>query len=257
MKNTNHIKQKEIKDKNNVVKRLTSLKSNQCRTVLGDKGFYYYTTLDTFSKIYESKRIWIRNVGCMNDKKEFTYDDKLTKNKAYNHLFCLCNSDSESIPMWYMYSENKGNGARIKFPPSAIKEIILNAKVILPDNTIMKSEYYNIEAGWVYYRYKNNRYKLNNKSYTIEDMGDAFYKKNRFIKSYHWLYEKEFRILVENNTDEAYEHLELDLSKCFDKLSFMFGPEFDYKNLKEYKNLTNTRRNKKFSVSNLFIDMAR
>ncbi len=254
------IKQNELLELNNVPKRLRQLKPNASKAVLGTMGFYYYTKLETFDKIYGSKRIWVRNVECMNDRKEFILDPHLEKNKGYYHLFCFSNSDVESIPMWYMYAGKGGDGVRIKFPPSTIKAIILNCKVYTPNGKRLSvgdsdDKDCTIKAGWIFYRKKENYYKFNNKSYSVKNWDKVFNNDNMFIKSHHWLYEKEFRIIIQNNTNNKFEHLEIDLSDIFDKLSFMFGPEFSREQLNNTNNLKSIRIGRRFKNSELDIKM--
>ncbi|NLZ76196.1 MAG: hypothetical protein GX914_06810 [Erysipelotrichia bacterium] len=259
MTNINCIKltQKEFLELNDVKKSLEKLKPNASRAVLGERGFYYYTKLETFSKIFESKQIWIRNVSNMNDRKEFVLDPQLDKQKKFYHLFCFSNSDSESIPMWYMYSGISGNGVRIKFTSFLIKQIINNCKIYTPNDVLLSKDDYEIKAGWIYYRYRDGYYKLNNKSYKVIDWNKSFNKDNMFVKSYHWLYEKEFRIVIKNKLDEEFDYLKLDISEMFDKLTFTFGPEFEYSELKKYPIFKNARIRKsgKFKNSTLDISM--
>ncbi|HPW52786.1 MAG TPA: hypothetical protein PK631_00270 [Erysipelotrichaceae bacterium] len=255
MSGSNNIKQKDFLELNDVKERLSRLKSNASREVLGSRGFYYYTTLDTFSKIFDNKEIWIRNVSNMNDRKEFVLDPQLEKEKKFYHLFCFSNSDVESIPMWYMYSGISGNGVRIKFTSLLVKEIINNCKLYTPAGDLLCKDDYEVKAGWVYYRYRDGYYKLNNKSYTVCDWNKSFYKDNMFVKSHHWLYEKEFRIVIKNRLDEEFDYLKLDISAIFDKLTFTFGPEFEYSELKKYPILKGVRKSGRFKNSTLDISM--
>lgn len=250
------ILQKDFLKLNDVKEKLLNIKpKNASQPVLGKRGFYYYTTLNTFSKIFKNKEIWIRNVSNMNDRKEFVLDPQLEKEKKFYHLLCFSNSDYESIPMWYMYSGIAGDGVRIKFTSSIIKKIITNCKVYKPNGELLSTEDYEIKAGWIYYRRQNNLYHLNNRLYFITDFKESFYKDNMFIKSYHWLYEKEFRIVVKNNLDEEFDYLKLDISEIFEKLTFTFGPEFEYSKLKNYPVLKNVRKSGKFKNSDLDISM--
>lgn len=215
---------------------------------IGSYGFCYYTKLDTFKLILKSKKVWVRNVTCMNDKKEFI-DPTLDKTKF--HLLCFSNSDDEIIPMWYMYAGTSGNGIRIRLTPGVLRLLLKDIKIYRPDQTILNN--YNISCGWIYYKYGDDYYEHRNKKYEIDDWDPSFNKSNLFIKSKHWNYEKEFRIVIENLDDVSYDHLELDLTNVFDRLQFMRGPEFDDNKLspKEKSFLNQV----KYSDSQLYIKM--
>lgn len=202
---------------------------------LGKIGFCYYTKFDTFKLILNSKRVWVRNVPCMNDKREFL-DKNLVKDKF--HLLCFSNSDDEIIPMWYMYAGTSGDGVRIRFTPGALRSLLKEIKVYRPDGSLLEN--YEISCGWIYYKYDESYYEHRNKKYSIDDWDESFNTNNLFIKSKHWNYEKEFRIVIENKEDTVYKHLEIDLSDIIDKLQFMKGPEFDVDSLSnDDKNLIN------------------
>ncbi len=88
--------------------------------------FWYYTKVDTVSKILESRSFHVSNLARMNDKAEALLHDS---DKEKVHALCFCNSRSEKIPMWYLYAGLSGKGAAIGITPSPdIKMRIKNAE---------------------------------------------------------------------------------------------------------------------------------
>lgn len=207
-----------------------------------DASFWYYTSMDTAIKILENKKIFISNISKMNDLDE----DKLHGNDSkFVHCLCLCNSDTEKIPMWYLYAGLTGKGVAIKFTPSIVLKLldsIETVKTIDGRTVFERGKDFDIDWGWIFYQKKEHQSSVKFKGtwYSVED-SDNFAKKNYFIKAYPWEYEREFRIVIHNNAKPkiAYDQLAIDISPVFDRLKIKLGPETSQKEfLKEYKKAT-------------------
>ena len=175
------------------------------------KRFYYYTQRSTAEKIMSGDpgngigpHFRINSLSAMNDKLECEWHST-----EKSHVFALCfsNTNSESIPMWYLYSGISGEGVRIGITPAKMQEFIRDISCVYPifsgkidmANPLFIGEDFTLEYGWVYYlgdkyvSYRNYLYER-----CPEDNYDAiqeFINDNYFVKDYEWNYEKEFRIV--------------------------------------------------------------
>lgn len=188
--------------------------------------FWYYSSYSTVNKILLGKQIYIRSIDRLNDidEKNLHKDDC---NKVY--CLCFCNSKTEKIPMWYLYSGITGQGAAIGITSSQMKKLIESIEFITDPNSgekLEKGEDFDIEYGWIYYRRSDNNQtvKYRNKWYNIDD-ASSFERNNYFIKSYPWEYEREFRIIIHLKKEENYDALAIDISDVYDKLKVKLGPE--------------------------------
>ena len=152
-----------------------------------------------------------------------------SQNKEFVHCFCLCNSDTEKIPMWYLYAGITGQGVSLGFSPSVMLELISSIQTITtPDKTIIlqKGVDFDLDYGWVFYRKKEapSQVMLKRKWYSLIDPHN-FEDNNFFIKSYPWEYEKEFRIVIHNKTGQKYDRLVLNISDIYKKIKLKLAPE--------------------------------
>lgn len=222
-------------------------------------SLWHYTSLETADKILESKSMYLNTISSMNDIDEIELHKT---DKDFTNCLCLCNSNTEKIPMWYLYSGIAGKGMAIGFPPSNMLKLISSIETLhsVDDKRILKKDVdFDIECGWIFYRHKDEagRVKFKGKNYLLKDY-ENFPKDNFFIKAYPWEYEKEFRIVVKNKTGEKYEHLKLDISSVYDKLKLKRAPEISDNEF--YELLPNLAGIKKFlqskvEKSNLQINM--
>lgn len=207
-------------------------------------SFWYYTSLSTADKILFNKKIYISNLTNMNDKEECLLH---TKEKDFIHCLCFCNSNTEKIPMWYLYSGVAGRGASIRFTPKIILELISSIDTLTSTdgkNILYKGVDFDIIPGWVYYKKTDEKSQVffRNKWYSISDP-DNFEKQNYFIKSYPWEYEREFRIVIINKTRQAYDRLVVDIDKVYSKLKVKLAPELRKANFEElFSNLEGFKR---------------
>ena len=173
--------------------------------------FYYHTQRSTARKILKGSdkenikpHFRISSFAEMNDKQECNWHEK-EKNSVY--ALCFSHSDSESIPMWYLYSGISGEGIRIGITPLKMEEFIENINTVFPifngkidmNHPLYIEEDFTLEYGWVYYLgHKNIYYRKD--IYVRQESNDdialeEFKKNNFFVKDYEWNYEKEFRIV--------------------------------------------------------------
>ena len=221
--------------------------------------YSYYTDIYSMDSILKNKCIWLSKLDDCNDKTE-------KENAGGNeNMFCLCWSAtySENFPMWYMYGGISGEGARLTIARKEfskwIKEKGLTFYIwecnkeekieeIAPRNVRCEDILY------ISYDEENRKYRLkhnnesNNNVFNEDDY--TYIKENYagFYKELPWFYEKEFRIMVEvdsdiaaklNERDSKYK-LVLDINEYVYKAAeVMLGPEseiLDYDKYQGFKN---------------------
>ncbi len=198
-------------------------------------SFWHYSKFDTIDKILDSKCFWAGRLDKMNDINETDLhkSDDAGKRK---YILCFCNSNSEKIPMWYLYGGIQGNGASIGFTPAKMRDFIesINEVKAVYDNdkgkkTLIRGNDFKIAYGWIFYRKTGEKNKINYKNdwYAISDPYNIE-KDNYFIKDYPWNYEKEFRIIIDIDSKEECEHVEIAIPDSIYKfLKIKLGPECD------------------------------
>ncbi len=227
---------------------------------IGTASFWYYTSLNNADKILENSCFHIRSINDMNDKDEAG----LHKNSKFVHALCLCNSDTEKIPMWYLYSGLDGKGVSIGFTASTLLKFVRSIKTVKvvsnEDIELSVGKEVTIKCGWIFYRKKDQpeKIKYRNKFYELTDF-EFFEQENYFVKDYPWEYEKEFRIVVINNTAQPYEKFKIDIPiELYKNVKIRFAPEFQnetiYETIKGYKGVQKLLA-KKMLRSNLKINM--
>lgn len=196
--------------------------------------FWHYTNLSTANLILEGKSIYISNIANMNDLDEINIH---YETKDFVHCLCFCNSNTEKIPMWYLYAGITGKGVSIGITPATMLRFIKSIKTLstTDGNTILyKEKDFDIEYGWVFYRKCDNKSQVlyKRKWYSLED-SENFEKDNYFIKSYPWEYEKEFRIVIHNKTNKKYDKLVVNIEEIFEKLKIKLAPEISTEEFRE------------------------
>lgn len=189
--------------------------------------FWHYTKLDTVDKILEGGEL---HLSCMSETND-TGEMKLHKDADMFNIICLCNSDSEKIPMWYLYSGVEGKGASIGFTPSTLMELIRSIKTAKTDGgeEWEAGKDFDLMCGWVYYRKKEapSQVKYKGKWYSVSD-SDEFAKDNYFVKDYPWEYEKEFRIIAINRTEKSASKVRIKIpDSVMKKLKIRLAPEMN------------------------------
>lgn len=188
-------------------------------------SFWYYTSTATANLILDNETIHISNIAQMNDEDEI---EMHKDDKDFVHCLCLCNSNTEKIPMWYLYAGISGDGVAIGFTPSILIKLIKSIKTLKTEDgsELFIDKDFDIEYGWIFYRKPQQKSQVlyRRKWYSLKDP-DEFSSKNYFIKAYSWEYEKEFRIVIHNKTGKSYPKLILDISPVYKKLKLKLGPE--------------------------------
>lgn len=216
---------------------------NQTEQILGSKArqigknFYHYTRVENVLKILSGDEsgncfFHISNLLCMNDVNEATLH---RENGDHIHSFCLCCSKHEKIPLWYLYSGICGKGARIGFTPGKMLQFLRSIDTVYPvvggqpdyEKPLKIHRDFEMQCGWVYYLMDGrNRVFYRNEYYPIEVVRPETMGKCYFIKDYPWEYEREFRIVIENKTEESFLKIALPLPKeLIPTLEIMFAPE--------------------------------
>lgn len=217
---------KNIDKTSEELKKLNCLKLNKDNKKFSNCNFWYYTNLYTANLILENKSVHISNISIMNDIDEAVLH---SKDKEFIHCFCLCNSNTEKIPMWYLYSGITGQGVSLGFTPSTMLKLIESIETVTTIDkkvTLKKDVDFDLDYGWIFYRKKEDPTKVMFKSkwYSLKDP-ENFESNNFFIKSYPWEYEKEFRIIIRNKTNQKYDKLVLNISEVYEKIKIKLAPE--------------------------------
>ena len=188
-------------------------------------NFWYYTSFNTAKLILQNKSIHINNIALMNDVDEINLH---YKEKGLVHCLCVCNSNTEKIPMWYLYAGITGKGVAFGFTPAVMLKLInsINTLKTVDGKTLYKGRDFDVEWGWIFYRkneskseifYKRKWYYLSNpKEFEIN---------NYFIKNYPWEYEREFRIVIHNKTGIEYEKFIINIESVLKEVRIKLAPE--------------------------------
>lgn len=250
------ISSEELKYKNNSVIPETVKK-------FANAGFWYYTSQETASKILESKQFHINSLDGMNDREEAHLHTGKSKDIF---ALCFCNSNSEKIPMWYLYSGVVGRGMAIGLTCKTMMDFIASISIAYDVETnekLEKDKDFELRFGWVYYRRGNTKSEIlyRNKWYKIEDE-NKFEENNYFIKSYPWEYEREFRLVFINKSGCKHNKLRVEIPDTLvKKLKIRTAPEMtedtflgDFSGLKGLARITwNAMEHSKLGISmNLF-----
>lgn len=204
----------------------------------GSTNFWYYTRLSTADKILESKSFYVSCLNDMNDKEEANLHEQKKKDVF---SLCFCNSNSEKIPMWYLYSGITGEGASIGFTVGAMVDFLRSIKCVYDVDDDDKERPIPVEGnfeffyGWVYYRKQCEKGKIFYKHhwYSVDDP-DGFERNNYFIKSYPWEYECEFRIVFVNKSARQYKKIKVIIpDKVYPKLKIKTAPELPSEKLSQ------------------------
>lgn len=186
-------------------------------------SFWHYTKVQSLAKIFDENEtdytLLCNRLDNMNDLAE-----RKRLNAQNVFVICFCNTDSEKIPMWYLYASLTGNGVAIGLTPLKMLEFLKSLKYVYgnrkENGEIKKRERISLEqleikCGWVYYvKYERNKTKFyyNEHFYEISDFDRScndFY----FLKAYPWNYEKEFRIVVTDKEKRNFDSLSLPIPK--------------------------------------------
>ena len=207
-----------------------------------NSSFWYYTTLVTADKIMSGCSFWVSNLCDMNDIDELKLHEQMKK-KIF--ALCFCNSNTEKIPMWYLYSGIAGKGLSIGLTPGCMLDFLrslISVKGIQEDDKqidLSIGSDIELKFGWVYYRKKRepNQVFYKNKWYTLKDPY-YFEAENYFLKAYPWEYEKEFRIVFVNKTKIEFKRLIVFIPNSIrQSMKLRLAPEITLNELQKNKEL--------------------
>lgn len=198
---------------------------------LSNYKFWHYTSIKNANKIINNKFFKINNFDSFNDQNEL----REKKEPSRMYAMCFCNSETENIPLWYLYSGISGNGVSIGVTPRNMKNFMRDLDVyIYEDNKVIDKmkkldrKDFNVECGFIYYKQNKTKNKQSaevfykNKWYLVKN----FIDKNDFTKEYPWNYEKEFRIVIELNNGIKANSLAVKLSEDFiNEFRIKYAPE--------------------------------
>lgn len=200
-------------------------------------NFYHYSSLDSVTKILSPDDLcyfFVRPITEMNDIAEKKHHIQLQHNAKSIFVLCFCNSETDNIPMWYLYGGLSGQGAKLGFTADKMDKLIQNINYIeIVENNRLSGEKlyrdrFSLHYGWVFYNKQDYKYiKHRSKKYRITDSNEAFVNDNYFIKDYAWNYEKEFRIVIHIHGENVPERIAIPFSKkaLLNGLSVTTGPE--------------------------------
>ena len=225
-------------------------------------SFWYYTRLSTADKVLNSHSFRVSNLREMND-----LDEAQLHEEEQGRIFalCFCNSNTEKIPMWYLYSGIAGNGAALGLTPFKMMSFIRSIKTVRGAISKERSveltvgRDVDLQFGWVYYRKKESLGEIlyRNKWYVVDDIR-SFERDNYFLKAYPWEYEKEFRIIFINQTDTQYDALFIDIpEEICSGIKVKLAPELNKEKFQQIKEMKCIGKDPRYEpqYSNLSINM--
>ena len=215
---------------------------------LSRSDFWYYTRLTTADQILDGNSFWVNRISNMNDLDEM---DLHYQEKDKIFALCFCNSNTEKIPMWYLYSGITGKGAALGLTPGCMHNFLRSLEEvegIKEDDTketlkINRDIY--LQFGRVYYQdqHDHKRIMYKGKWYELSNPAD-FENNNYFIKKYPWEYEMEFRLVFINRTNIAYKRLIVNIPESMkSRIKLRLAPELSIKELFKIKGLNYINNN--------------
>lgn len=225
-------------------------------------SFWYYTRLSTADKILNSSSFRVSNLKEMNDLDEVQLH---VEDQECVFALCFCNSNTEKIPMWYLYSGIAGNGAALGLTPSKMMSFIRSIKTVrgvignAPPVHLTVGHEVELQYGWVFYRKKDSQGEVlyRNKWYAVDD-SQRFEKDNFFLKAYPWEYEKEFRIVLVNRTETKYDALFVNIPEEIRAgIKVKLAPELNKEKFRQVKDIKCIGKDPRYEpqYSNLSINM--
>lgn len=162
------------------------------------KGFCHYTRFDKLVNILNSNSLWLCSMSDVNDRNEADLH-KEEEGKIFSFSFCY--TDAESIPLWYLYGGESGDGVRIRITADKILKLLKNGYIYIGERTgeendrLLAEDEFELHYGWVYYLSGKNALR-NGKNESKEKIDFNVSKNLYFQKDFAWRYEKEFRIVI-------------------------------------------------------------
>lgn len=198
------------------------------------QSFWHYTKEQSLPKIFSTEEVGYTLLCNRIDKtNDLIEREKVNANNVF--VTCFCNTDSEKIPMWYLYGSLTGNGVSIGLTPLQMLNFLKSIDHVYATRKesdaqeLVSLETLEIKFGWVYYEkheYDKTKFFYKQRFYEIKDFSDEC-KNCYFIKDYPWNYEKEFRIVIIDKENRGFEKLFLPIPKSLAKqMKLKVGQKF-------------------------------
>ncbi len=193
--------------------------------------YYHFTSLEKVNKILDQYCFWLSDSSEFNDtrdKEQFAIQDDSSTTPNYKKYYTLCfgTGTNENLPMWYLYSGINGDGGRLQFSQTLIRNAYERGKFTLceicdgkpPIEIAVLKDGDNATFNFrdvLYYKSdgcKNVSLKYNTMTnYRVSNTEFEIFKKEYrgFLKGLIWYYEKETRIVIELS-DELFERIKDD-----------------------------------------------
>lgn len=209
----------EVTAKTNALLGLNTSRLEDSVKKIGNSSFWYYTRLDLADSVLCNRSFWVGRISEMNDLDELKLheDEKLSI-----FALCFCNSNSEKIPMWYLYFGIFGTGAALGLSPQKMVQFIREIKTVkaVPEDgepvLLEIGRDVELRFGWVFYQKQQKKYQnqiyYRGKWYHVDDI-ESFISGNYFLKAYPWEYEREFRLVFITKPGTRYKRLEIIMTE--------------------------------------------
>lgn len=172
------------------------------------RRFYHYTTLDSLTKILETKTLWLSKGNKMNDLQEQTKGSFNIWNETFLSSFCF--GTSESIAMWTMYGIPWNKGVRLSFSGSEFIDWVKGVREVrsvyqnTPDRIVSVKNIVVTDVMYTSYESSEKTEKIKLDSYNLIDTNNQFGEPNisrkdeitGYIKNRAWEFENETRVKV-------------------------------------------------------------
>lgn len=195
------------------------------------QSFWHYTNGETLYKIFDKNNaVKSYTLLCNKIKKTNDLEERQRENSDNVFLTCFCNTNSEKIPMWYLYGSLTGRGVSIGITAGNMLKFLKSIDFVYAtrDKRCEKVELDSVEIkyGWIYYKkVEKNKTKFYFKR-NFYEVADFDEQRNDcyFIKDYVWNYEKEFRIVIIDKQNRNFDNILLPIpEKVAKKMKLKIG----------------------------------
>lgn len=182
------------------------------------QSFWHYTNKESLYKIFsKTDRVQDYTFRCSKISKVNDLEERQRENADNVFVTCFCNTNSEKIPMWFLYGSLASKGVSIGITPSIMLTFLKSIEFVyaVRDNNYekLKADSFDVKYGWIYYKKGDgNKVKVNfkGKFYEVKDF-DERRSGCYFIKDYVWNYEKEFRIIIIDKQNRKLDYILLPI----------------------------------------------
>ncbi len=233
------------------------LKQERCDT------YYHYTTLETFKKILESKKL------------RFTRGDSVTLNDSHecvekgvkelhqrSYIACFTTRFDESIAMWKLYSNGNPNVVRIQISSEIVRKWLNEVSIAMSSCgiplLIKETERFLSDISYVRLLESLNRIQFTwrdkNCTKTFENGMDKNPCFTSLLKNISWAYEQETRAIIRLPEDVQTKCLYIDVplsEELISSFEILIGPEFERAKIKSLRKLC-SHNNIKVAMSQVY-----